>query len=200
MGNNNLGKQKIKIAMYNIISGQGDRLKSALCAMEQLNVDIALLTEAKITSEAYTRFDHGLHVLCTEAVHPNQGGVALCWRDSNYCQVEVISRHGPNVISFELVSGGPRWLVIGAYIPPNEEDGTVDFILAARRRRPRLPLILLGDLNIDFDRERDFTEREVGIVAMVTTLGVEDMSRHFWRRRRWHSGYTWQQRRGGMVV
>lgn len=47
-------KPRFKLATFNIISGQQERLVSALRSMKQLNVDIALLTETKLTNEAYT--------------------------------------------------------------------------------------------------------------------------------------------------
>jgi hypothetical protein len=59
-------RKKIKIAMYNIVSGQDNWLKAALCMMVSLNIDVAFLMEAKITYAAYTWFNHGLNVTATQ--------------------------------------------------------------------------------------------------------------------------------------
>lgn len=192
---------KLKIATFNIISGRSGRLEAATRSMQQLNVDIALLTEAKLTGDVYTRFSFDYHVIATNAVHANLGGVALCWRDSAFYEVEGISKHGPNVISCELVSGGRRWLVIGAYIPPSEDDGsTCTHILAAQMRRPQLPVILLGDLNVDFDQLWIDAPRNMGIAAMVASLGVEDVISNFRQTRRHADGITWRQNRNNGEV
>lgn len=173
-------KPRFKLATFNIISGRNERLVSAIRAMKQLNVDIALLTEAKLTNEAYTRRTDGYNVKATKALYPHVGGVALCWRESTLYQVEGVSVHGPNVISFELVTGSRRSLVIGAYIPPSDVTGTTcDFVLAAHLRRPRLPVILLGDLNVDLNQLPVGDERAAGIAATVALLGVKDLSKEF---------------------
>jgi exonuclease III len=194
-------KGRIKLATYNIMSGRSGRLEAATRAMGYCNVDIAILTEAKLTDEAYTRYHGGYNVKATKANCHNQGGIALLWRETTYMQVEGIRTHGPNVISFELVSGPRRWLVIGAYVPPSEHDGvTCNHVLAAQRRRPRLPVVLVGDLNCDFDRFDNPSPRNIGIAAMTATLGVEDMSRHFRRRRRNALLQTWRARRENRLI
>lgn len=189
-------KQQIRIATFNIRSGRGERLVSATRAMQQLNVDVALLTEAKLTDEMYARHSFGYEIQATRAMHHSQSGVALCWRDTDVSQVEGVCQHGPNVISCELVSGARRWLVIGAYIPPNEDDGrTLEHVSAAQGRRPRLPVILLGDLNVDFSSIPEGARRGTGIATAVASLGVEDMARHFQQSRRHRGGYTWKMTR-----
>jgi exonuclease III len=194
-------KPQIRIATFNIRSGRGERLIAALRALEQLNVDVGLLTEVKLTDERYTRHSFGYEVAATTAVHHSQGGVALCWRDTEVSQVEGVHRHGPNVISCELVTGGRRWLVIGAYIPPSEVDGsTCQHILAAQSRRPRLPVIVLGDLNVDLCQVELGSLRDAGIAAAVATLGVEDMLKNFCQTRHHGDGYTWRMRRDGQMV
>jgi endonuclease/exonuclease/phosphatase family metal-dependent hydrolase len=141
----------IRIATYNIRSGRNSRLEMALRAMRQMNVDLGVLTKARLTG-IHTLAAEGYQVRATVATSHYQGGVALFWRDdANVFQVESEQSHGPNVMSFELVTGRRRFLVIGCYIPPSEIDGTTcSHITTARRRKPRLPLIVLGDLNVNF--------------------------------------------------
>ena len=49
-------------------------------AMEQMNVDIGILTEAKLTGGIYTRYSSGYNVVATSARVHNQGGVALFYK------------------------------------------------------------------------------------------------------------------------
>jgi len=42
------------ITTLNVVSARGTRILEALRAMDDLNTDIAILTEAKITSERHT--------------------------------------------------------------------------------------------------------------------------------------------------
>jgi hypothetical protein len=174
---------RIRIAMLNVRCRRGDRLVSALRAMEQLNMDIVLLTETKLADERYTRYSYRDDVVATKATSHHQGGVALCWRRSEVCQVEGVCRHGPNLVSCKLVTGSNCWLVIGAYIPPSEVDGTTcNHIFAVQ---------LLGDLNVDLHQPEVGSHRDAGIAAAVVLLGVEDMSRHFQQMHHHRDGYSW---------
>ena len=120
------------LATYNVTSGRNGRLEQALRAMKVANVDVGVLTEAKLTKDIYTRFSSGYHVMATEAPSAQQGGVALFWRDSPTHQVEGQRTWGPNVVSFELVTGGLRYYVVGAYCPPSDpEASTTEDISAA---------------------------------------------------------------------
>ena len=64
------------------------------------------------------------------------------------------------------------------------------FINAARWCRPRLPLIELGDLNVNFDNFEP-THRNTAIASAMASLGVDDMLSHFrqqcdhWDRQTW---------------
>ena len=69
----------IRLAMYNIQSGQAGCLEMACRALEGLNVDLCFFTEAKLTG-IHTRFTSGYHVEATKALAHNQGGVALVYR------------------------------------------------------------------------------------------------------------------------
>jgi hypothetical protein len=94
--------------------------------------------------------------------------------------VESVHCHGPNVISCELVSGSKRWLLVGAYVAPSKSNlETMQHVAALQNRRPNLPLILLGDFNVDLRRQTPVDRREAGIFAAIANLGVEDIVPHF---------------------
>ena len=64
--------KKIKIATYNIRSGRAGNLESALRALEQMEVDLAILTETKLTDDRHTKFNFGYRVVATKAASHNQ--------------------------------------------------------------------------------------------------------------------------------
>jgi hypothetical protein len=90
-------------------------------------------------------------VIASKATSPQQGGIALLWTAGHQdFEVEAVKIASPNVLTFQLVTGGVRFFVIGACIPPADTMG-VDDLRAAWATCPSMckPL-LLGDLNIDF--------------------------------------------------
>ena len=131
------GEQKYKgtrICTYNIMHGGGSRLALALKCMSIMNIDFGIFTETKFVNDMYTKQAYGYDVIATEAKHNNQGGVALFYRKSQHYAFEGLKKYGPNVIRVILVSGRRKWLIIGCYIPPSEEDGeTLDYIQDATR-------------------------------------------------------------------
>ncbi len=103
---------------------------------------------------------------------------------------------GPNVLSFQLVSGATRWYIVGCYIPPNYLT-TITHVEQAWQACPRgcLP-ILLGNLNVNLAPPRD--EHNKTIAKQVDAMALVDMSSHFCQCCRRNSGgrWTWRMRRG----
>ena len=75
------------------------------------------------------------------------------------------------------------WTIIGAYIPPIETDGfTLEAIRAVRDSAPaRRPVIMMGNLNVDLKdiRSGDGAARREDTMALVNSLHLEDLQRHF---------------------
>jgi len=190
----------IKIATYNIFSGRQGRLEMALRELDRLNVDVAFLTEAKLTG-IYTQHCLGYNVLATDAVSPHKGGVALAWRaQSPNWTLESQRKHGPNVISCELKTGHRRFLLVGAYVSPSESDGsTMAFVELACARRTGLRTVIMGDFNVDFN-EPGATGRDTDIMASLASLGVNSTGDCFRLSRRHREGFTWKQVRNGELM
>jgi hypothetical protein len=165
--------------------------------MEQMNMDVGLLTEAKLMDGIYTRFSSGCHVVATDACSHSQGGVALFYRELDCLQVESVCKHGPNVISFELVTGRRHTPIVGAHIPPADLE-TIEHITRAMERFPGRDPLLLGDLNVDLGSFLD--PREVETAAAVASFGLEDLLPHFRQHRGFCHGKTWRPERLGQVV
>jgi exonuclease III len=186
-------RKVIRLATYNIRSARGGNLESVLRALNQMNVDFCLLCETKLSDDRFTKFSSGYRVFASKAPSSHQGGVALVYRQSPYWQIESERVHGPNVISFELVSGPRRTLIIGAYIPPGDRN-TIEFVHQAANRRLDLPIMLMGDLNVDLSDL--LTARAADIAALIASLGLIDLLSHFYQRRRHGNRATWHQNRG----
>ncbi len=170
----------------------------ALQALSVMNVDVCLLTEAKLTDGIYTRSSNGYSVVSTSAVSHRQGGVALCVHENEYFQVESVACHGPNVMSWVLVTG-TRWIpLVGVYIPP-ADISTLEHVNAALSRFEDGPVpILLGDLNVDLDHPEG--DRATQVATVLSDHGLLDMLLHFKHRRPFGSRCTWRQQRTGEVV
>ena len=110
------GSGTFRVAMYNVRSGRQGGLENALRAMDSLGVDLGVLQETKLTGGIYSKYSKGYNVLATDAPSAWKGGVALFWREGDLFEVEEQQNRGPNVITFELVTGKERFFVVGAYI------------------------------------------------------------------------------------
>ena len=106
--------------------------------------------------------------------------------------VESLEKHGPNVISFELVTGERRLLMVRGYASPSGDDATNQFISRALDGQVQgQDCILLGDLNSNLIHPRD--DREAMLVAELAGHGLEDMISHFWQRSWYGHLQTWKQ-------
>ena len=96
-----------------------------LQALISVGVDIAFLTETKLTDSINTKYSLEYNVLATNAVSHTQRRVALVYRDSPYWQLESSVLHGPKVILAERVSGNMRYGIVGTYVPPKDSSTLV---------------------------------------------------------------------------
>jgi hypothetical protein len=102
------GSGLFTVASYNIRSGCNGGMESALQAIKQIGVDCGVLLEAKLTKGVYTRWSSGYNVQSTHVPSKWQRGISLFWRTSEMYEIEEVELHGPNVLSFQLVSGTRR--------------------------------------------------------------------------------------------
>jgi len=175
--------------------------------MRLMNVDIGILTETKFSNDKYTKYAEGYTVIGTKT-NGRQGGVALIYRDRmDGWVLESTTQFGPNVIRATLVSGRKRWYIIGAYIPPSEDDGTTnDFITMARESVPNhsWPCILLGDFNVNLDNPEGTStqgaERRQETAALFASMGMINLRKRFrQRKKKLNRHWTWYMRREGVL-
>ena len=155
-------------------------------------MDFGFLCETKLSDDRFTKFSSEYRVFASKAPNSHRGGVALVYCQSQYWQIESEHVHGPNVISFELVTGSERILIIGAYIPPGDRN-TLEFINQAAARGSDLPIFLMGDLNVNLCDLHD--DHSADIAALVASLGLIDLLWHFDQRARHRDRTTWHQDR-----
>ena len=115
--------------------------------------------------------------------------------------MEEVRPYGPNVLSFEVVSGRRRWYIIGCYLAPDDAH-KIERVVTALGDQPKgTALVVAGDLNTDLgDVKCD--RRGAEISAAITEAGLEDMAVHFLpRKSRWGREWrTWAMVRGGEAV
>ena len=172
----------IRFGTYNIRNGRSGGLESALRRMAQANINLGVFKETKCTDGIYTRESAGYRVVATDAPSRHRGGVALFYRPSPLFAVEAVREYGPNVLSFEVVTGWRRWYIIGCYLAPDDAQ-TIERVVTAMGDQPRgTALLVPGDLNTDLEATDNY-RRGSEIVAALTEAGVEDMSAHFLPRK-----------------
>ena len=188
----------IKFGTYNIRNGQNGGLQAALREMDQANLDMGILQETKITDGVYTRASAGYRVVATDALSRHRGGIAMFYREGAGFAVEEVRQYGPNVLSFEVVSGRRRWYIIRCYIAPDDAQ-TIERVVTALGGQPKgTALVVVGNLNTNLG-EVDCDRRGAEISAALTEAGLEDMAAHFLpRKRKWgREQRTWAMVRGG---
>jgi hypothetical protein len=63
-----------------------------------MNIDIAILTETKLLDSKHTTNCEGYTIVSTNSASKHQGGIALCYRNSDYFYIEGTRKFGPNII------------------------------------------------------------------------------------------------------
>jgi hypothetical protein len=138
--------------------------------------------------------------MATEAPSATQGGIALFYRECTTFQVESFRRHGGNVLSFVIVTGGRRQNIVGCYIPPSDRDlQTLHHINEAFLRFDpgNLPWVL-GDINANIQSPQ--TAWQAAVATELIGRGLIDSLAHFQQRRRFRDLQTWRQRRHNIVI
>ena len=81
--------------------------------MSQVNVNLRVFQETKVTEGIHTLESSGYRVVASEAQSAHSGGVVVFYHAEEHFSVEALQLYGANVVSFQLVSGGQRWHIRG---------------------------------------------------------------------------------------
>ena len=191
-------RPRLKLASWNICDGRNGNLEAAARGLEEMKTDLAIVFETK-TGEAYTRSASGYKIIASES-DGKKGGIGVLQRDARWWHTEGLRFLGPNVVTMELFYGDKEWTVIGAYLPPSEEDDgpSLASLIKALEEAPN-EIILVGDFNINFDAPRN--QREDTIINDIFGVGrrLTNAAKCFrWARQR--GRWTWQQSRNGEMI
>ena len=185
--------ESLAIATLNIIDGRRWRLNAAVRCLAGMKIDLAVLTETKLSSDHYTKHCFGYNVIATES-EEHSGGVALVYKKARHWALESVKCFGPNVIRATIVCGQKRWSLIGAYVSPSDErySTTLDFITKAYSEANNFnwPTILLGDFSIDLDLDKYSSgemserscQRKIATATLISTLGLVSIRGRFRQR------------------
>jgi hypothetical protein len=125
------GSGTFSITTWNIQSMRGAGLAAAAKGLRQMGVGCTVLSKTKLTDAQYPKYIEGYHVIAPKPTSPQQGGIALLWTAGHQdFEVEAVKIASPNVLTFQMVTGGIRFFVIGAYIPPSDTTGVDDLCAA----------------------------------------------------------------------
>jgi hypothetical protein len=101
------GSGTFSVATWNIRSSWGAGLAAAAKELCQMGVGYAVLTETKLTNKRYPRFVLVYHMIALKAASPHQGRIAVRWRLGHQdFEVEAVHVASPNLLTFQLVTGG----------------------------------------------------------------------------------------------
>ena len=118
--------------------------------------------------DIYARRLNGYRVVAWNASSASQGGVVLVWKEEHDSfKVEEVTIRHPNVLSFELNTGGGRYYVVGCYIPPSSLE-TLEHVRKALKDAPAdksVRPMLWGDLNAHLDVPLTGRDEEVADVV-----------------------------------
>ena len=115
--------------------------------------------------------------------------------------MEAVRDYGPNILSFEVATGGRRWYIIVCYLAPDDAR-KIERVVTALGDQPRgTALLVAGDFNMDLGDTAN-NGRGAEIAAALTEAGVEDMMAHFLPRKQpWgRERQTWSIVREGRVI
>ena len=150
--------------------------------MAQANIDLGVFQDTKCTDGIYTCASARYRVIATESPSRHHGGVALFYREKAHFAVEEVRNYGPNIISFEVVTGRRRWYIIRCYIAPDDARTTKRVVKSLGDQPQATALIVAGDFNTNLG-EMASDGRGTEITAAITEAGLEDMTAHFLPRK-----------------
>ena len=114
-----LHPQGLSLGTFNTRNGRGFRLAYEIRAVQISSFDLMIMTETKITDQAYLCNMMVYDVMFLEDITMKgggvQGGVVLViWEQTRGWSIELTRFHGPNMVICKAVADGKRTLLIGA--------------------------------------------------------------------------------------
>ena len=115
---------------YNIRNGRNRSLESALRGMSQVNMDLGIFQDAKLTNSVYTRGSERYSIFTMDALRQHRGGVEVFYRPSLRFAVEAAQKFVPNVVVFQMATRERRWYIVRCHVTPYNTL-TIESVVAA---------------------------------------------------------------------
>ena len=142
----------------------------------QDNINLGVFQETKFAGGGgLARESSGYRVAETEASIPQRGGIEVFYRKAENFLLEALYLHGPNTVSFQVVTGQQQWHAVGCYISPDEALIVEDDIAAISRQPQGAELLVAGNFNADLANPEGIACAEE-IDTALAAAGLEDMS------------------------
>ena len=153
-------------------------LGSALQGLSQANLDLGVFQQTKVTDRVHTCASAGYHVFENQYFKPEIRGVDVIYWDTPHFQVEALQTHGPNMLIFQVASGGQCWFIFRCYIAPYDTV-TMKLVVAAIDQCPCGAAIMVDrEFNTNLEAP-EVSIRKEEITAAIVTSGMEDMPVYF---------------------
>ena len=114
----------------------------------------------------------------TAAPSAHRGNVAIFYRKAEHFSIEELRLCGPNVTSFQMVTGRRGWHAVGCYITPSDVSIIEDIAAAIRDQPYGAELLVARDINSNLADPED-TPRAEAIEDELAATGLTDMGFHF---------------------
>ena len=82
-------------------------------------MDLGIFQETKFTDSIYTCGYAECSAVAKDAPSLHRSRVAMFHWPAPYFAVEAVQKFGPNVVGFQLATGGRRWYIVGCYLAPS---------------------------------------------------------------------------------
>ena len=191
----------IRFGPYKIRNGRNGGLALDLRGVSQVNIDLRIFQDTKLTNGIYTCGSVGYSIVATDTPSRHCSGVSFFYRLSPHFAVEAIQKFGPDTVGSHMTAGERQWCIIGCYLIPDNTLTIYIFVAALNERPQGAELLVAGDFNVKLlDPEGGWKGEEIAVV--LTAEGLEDMLVHF--PPRWFSwfrdGRTWSMVQAGREV
>ena len=87
-------------------------------------MDCGVLKETKLTNIVYVWESSGFQTMAMETPSAHRIGIAIFYCKAEHFAIKELCLHGPNIISFQLMTGRRRCHVVGCYIA-RRNDSTI---------------------------------------------------------------------------
>ena len=161
----------LSIGTYNIRNVNGFGIAQAIWAVQVGGFNLMVLTETKVTGQAYFHNRLGYNVVFLSEINTDAGGaqgvLSLFVQDRpKGCIVELTRFHMPDVVIYEIFAGRKMIPVIDAYLPASTLEHLQELEEALPRFQYQDPIVL-GDLKTNIVKYQNPGSQQVFLIILL---------------------------------